>query len=322
MPPNEKNINEVKDIKFDTDTEHVIVLDWDDTLLSSSALSSRGYRLDSPLERPCPANGNGAMMTPEALLLDLQLKAIEQYACLVITKCVEIASNSVYIITNAETGWVQLSAQKFIPGVVSLLSKVKIISARSTYESMFPDSPLKWKLTAVQEKILKTLPEHKEKNVLSIGDSHVEREAVRTATRNLPRTRTKTLKFVERPSMEQLRRQLELIISCFPSLLSHETDFDLQLTVTFTDPSPGNYSIASYPSVLTTSSFLPLSPLSASSIGQVPIVPTTGTPSTPTASCSPTTPTATLVVPFCAPAPQPLTPTGAKWEEKDEMVST
>jgi hypothetical protein len=260
------------------------------------------------LERPCPANGNGAMMTPEALLLDLQLRAIEQFAIDLIKLCVSAAPNSVHIITNAETGWVQLSAQKFIPGVVPLLSKVKIISARSTYESMFPDSPLKWKLTAVQEKILKTIPEHKDKNVISIGDSHVEREAVRTATRTLGRVRTKTLKFVERPSMEQLRRQLELIALCFPSLIAHETDLDLQLTVTFTDPSPGNYCISSFPSVLTTSSFIPLSPLLASSIGSVPIVPSPGTPPSPSASGSPATPTATSVVPFCAPVVQPLTP--------------
>lgn len=51
----------------------------------------------------------------------------------------------VTVVTNAETGWVQLSAQKFIPLVVPMLAKLTIVSARSTYESMFPDSPLKWK---------------------------------------------------------------------------------------------------------------------------------------------------------------------------------
>ena len=51
----------------------------------------------------------------------------------------------VTVVTNAETGWVQLSAHKFIPLVVPILSKLTIISARSTYEPMFPGSPLKWK---------------------------------------------------------------------------------------------------------------------------------------------------------------------------------
>ena len=49
------------------------------------------------------------------------------------------------MVTNAETGWVQLSAAKFIPAVVPLLSRVSILSARSTYEGRYPDAPLKWK---------------------------------------------------------------------------------------------------------------------------------------------------------------------------------
>jgi len=72
----------------------------------------------------------------------------------------------------------------------------------------------------------------KEKNVLSFGDSHVEREAVRACTRGMPNTRTKSVKFAERPSVEQLRRQIELVTNCFGYIFSHEGDLDLQLTVT------------------------------------------------------------------------------------------
>lgn len=72
----------------------------------------------------------------------------------------------------------------------------------------------------------------KERNVLSFGDSHVEREAVRACTRGMPNTRTKSVKFAERPSMEQLRRQIELVTNCFGYIHSHEGDLDLQLTVT------------------------------------------------------------------------------------------
>jgi len=265
-------------------------------------------------------------------LLDIQLREIEKVAVLVLTAALTAAPNAVHIITNAETGWVQLSAQKFIPGVVPLLSKVKILSARSTYESLFPDAPLKWKLSAIQDKILKNIPENKEKNVLSIGDSHVEREAVRAATRNMARTRTKTVKFAERPSMEQLRRELELISLCFPSFLSHESDLDLQLTVTFTDPSPGNYSIGSTsaPSVLLTSSFAPLSPTTATVIGSVPILPSpplspmTPSPSTPATPTS--IPVSSVVVSSSChsssnSSSQPISGQG-KWNKEEEMVSS
>ena len=85
-----------------------------------------------------------------------------------------------------------------------------------------------------QERItaLAPLNSKREKNILSFGDSHVEREAVRACTRGMPNTRTKSVKFAERPSMEQLRRQIELVTNCLQYIYSHEGDLDLQLTVT------------------------------------------------------------------------------------------
>jgi len=117
----------------------VIIFDWDDTLLASSFLSSRGYRLDTEMEK-----------SNDHAMVEAQLRELE----VAVTSLVNLASNygSVHIVTNAETGWVQLSAQKFMPAIVPLLSKVNIISARSTYEPTHPDSPLKWKFCAMLDK--------------------------------------------------------------------------------------------------------------------------------------------------------------------------
>lgn len=195
-------------------TQTVIIFDWDDTLLASSFLSSKGYRLDS--------------MTRSADV-DAQLKMLERS----ITQCLTLALQygDVHVITNAETGWVQLSAQKFLPSVVPLLDKVTILSARSTYEELYPDSPLKWKYCAFQQRLSSLFASKKVKNVISFGDSHVEREAVRAVTRGRADTKTKSVKFAERPSMEQLRRQLELVTNCFQYIYSHEGDLDLMLTI-------------------------------------------------------------------------------------------
>jgi len=223
MPPAEKKDAHGMEVTTfaSPNQETVIIFDWDDTLLASSFLSSKGYRLDSTIER-----------TPD---IDSQLRDLEQSVCSVLS--LALSYGCVHIITNAETGWVQLSAQKFIPAVVPFLSKVKVISARSTFEGMFPESPLKWKFYAFQEKLSKSFSEMKtEKNIISFGDSHVEREAVRAVTRGLPNTRTKSVKFAERPSMEQLRRQIELVTNCFQYIHSHDGDLDLQLTVTVNAP--------------------------------------------------------------------------------------
>jgi hypothetical protein len=44
--------------------------------------------------------------------------------------------------------------------------------------------------------------------------------------------RTKSVKFAERPTVEQLRRQLELVLNCLASLAAYEGDLDLMLQIT------------------------------------------------------------------------------------------
>jgi len=211
----------------------VVLFDYDDTLLASSFLSGKGYRLDSNEKDPSEEAGLKELEESVAGLLKLGMQC-----------------GHVHIVTNAETGWVQLSAQKFMPGLVPLLNKVKIISARSTFENVHPNAPVKWKYCAFQDAlsgIFGGLETKTPKNVISFGDSHVEREAVRAVTRGVPNIKTKSVKFAERPSMEQLRRQIELVTNCFNYIYQHDGDLDLQLTVTVNNgtgttnpPSPQN----------------------------------------------------------------------------------
>lgn len=217
--PSSCPIDEVslKDLPVERVMHTVIIFDWDDTLLASSFLSGKGFRLDTIME-PSPE-------------IETQLKELELSVINVLTLAIQYGE--VIVITNAETGWVELSAQKFIPGVVPVLNQVKVMSARSTFEESFPESPIKWKFYAFQEKLQAHFQEtKKDKNIISFGDSHVEREAVRAVTRNVPFTRTKSVKFAEHPTMEQLKRQIELITNCFQYILNHDGDLDLQLTVT------------------------------------------------------------------------------------------
>jgi hypothetical protein len=104
-----------------------IGFDWDDTLLCSSFLSSRGLRLDSDPNK----------------VKELESQLTELSHSIIAVLSLALQYGPVTVVTNAETGWVQLSCQKFIPLVLPMLNKLTIISARSTYEPMFPGSPLK-----------------------------------------------------------------------------------------------------------------------------------------------------------------------------------
>ena len=205
----------------------IIIFDWDDTLLSSSFLSSVQCRLDSEVS----SHPLHSVLTSQLAELDLCTSAL-------LSAALQHSPQHVHVVTNAETGWVQLSAAKFLPLTFAVLARCKIVSARSNYESLFPDSPLKWKYCAFQQQISAaggggslSLP----RSVISLGDSNVEREAVRAATRGMSHTHCKSVKFSERTDCVQLRRQVELVTRCFAYIVSHDAELDLQLTVSVND---------------------------------------------------------------------------------------
>lgn len=205
-----------------------IIFDWDDTLLASTWLASHGLRLDTPAEIPAEAQQ--------------ELRVLEGSVIRLLNQA--LALGTVHLVTNAEAGWIELSAAKFIPNVVALLPRVHIISARSTFEKMWPDQPKQWKVEAFRHQIgrlvgadnnlnndaVESKAVEPALNVLSFGDSVHERDALRLVTDEIPNALCKSIKFVERPTMEQLQRQLDLISQCMDNICLHGGDLDLMLT--------------------------------------------------------------------------------------------
>ena len=93
----------------------VIFVDWDDTILSSTVLTrTAGLRVDeaSPLD-------------PR---LVEELRALEMDALRFIEECQ--THGTMVIVTNAETGWVQLSGKRFLPRVLDALMKYHVGALR------------------------------------------------------------------------------------------------------------------------------------------------------------------------------------------------
>jgi hypothetical protein len=199
----------------------MIVFDWDDTILPSSWLSqSCGLSLE-PTE-----------LAPE---IACQLVEHEQMVIKLLTFAQHFGQ--VMIITNAETGWVQFSAQRFLPNVLPLVSQFKVVSARSTYEKAYPE-PSEWKSRAFQDELHSRFPEANFDglHVISFGDGELEREAVMNIGRELegtPKLHIKSIKLLERPSALQLRKQLELVHEYFHYICTCDVDLDLMLNINF-----------------------------------------------------------------------------------------
>jgi hypothetical protein len=109
--------------------------------MSSSWLATNGLRLDEP------------EVVPAAALK--QLAQLEASVVVLLERALEFGH--VTIITNAETGWVELSARKFMPGVLGVLQRVHVMSARSSFERLSPDSPADWKVRGAAPRPLPSL---------------------------------------------------------------------------------------------------------------------------------------------------------------------
>ena len=175
----------------------LIIFDWDDTLLCTSYLIRNGLNDEN---------------------IQLSLKDKDKISKLEISvyKLLSTAleKGDVFIITNANSGWVEYSAQKYYPSILNLLKNIKIISAREEYEYYFPDDPRMWKIQSFLN-IQRMLNLNLVTNIICLGDSFIEIEAGKILGSKFNQAFVKTVKFREFPKPDELNKQLNLVLNQF-----------------------------------------------------------------------------------------------------------
>jgi len=188
------------EIGFPEPESQLIFLDWDDTVLPTSFLAGHQIGLDG--------------VVPEALS-----ESFEEYAKVVrVTIQVLKLFGRVMIVTNAETGWVELTCAKFLPGLLPEIAELPRISARSEYEPKGFLGPAAWKTEAFAAQMQRHFGDA-EPNVLSVGDANHERVAVQRAAKRFD-VEAKSIKFIEKPDLEMLTREHTLLQEHFSHLQS------------------------------------------------------------------------------------------------------
>ena len=181
----------------------IIILDWDDTLLPTSFLSPGGiFNLDIKLSK----NDSEKLAKIEKEVSNLLNSAIEK--------------GEVFIITNADKGWVEFSANKFYPSIIGILSKIKIISAREEYGNVFPGDSAKWKIQTFLD-LQKYINLNLVTNLLCFGDSIIEIKAGKILASKFREAFIKTIKFKEAPKLDDLFKQLNLVNQQFKIYKKH-----------------------------------------------------------------------------------------------------
>ena len=198
-PPFSKlNINIKEQIKRKYNS--IIFFDWDDTLLCSSFLSKIGLFDD---EQTIKIN---------LKLIKDQLSKLEENVFKVLSISVKLGDT--FIITNASEGWVESSAKKYLPNIIKLFNKVKIISARTAYENQFPNDNKLWKL-AVFRDIANFYNKNIVTNIISFGDSNIENDAAVKVSSLFQECFIKNIKLKDNPKIEDMIKQLYLISKQF-----------------------------------------------------------------------------------------------------------
>jgi hypothetical protein len=139
-----------------------------------------------------------------------------------------INKGKVYIITNSSKSWFYFSSGKFFPNLDSILNKIKVISARDEYEDLYPGDTKIWKQKAflhLKNEINDNLPS----NIICFGDSSNELEAGKIFASHLSDSFIKTVKFKEKPEVEDLIKQLNLIVDKFDFIYSKAKNLSIKV---------------------------------------------------------------------------------------------
>ena len=185
----------MKILKLEPAKKHqtILIFDWDDTLLCTSFVKENEDFL------------------PHETIVEL-LEALDQASSDLISKATEYGE--VFIITNADEGWVEESAGTLLPRVLEVLQEknIKIISARKGYESRYPSEVGRWKMEAFLS-IKRYFDSQVITNIICIGDQLTEIDAAYLLAQQFNRSIIKTIKFKERPKPDELVKEVKLVIN-------------------------------------------------------------------------------------------------------------
>jgi len=175
----------------------VVIFDWDDTLLCTSWLVEHGQSI---LE-------NGKRQPFLRKIAELAEQLVDT----------AIRAGRTYIVTNAAPGWVEYSATRWVPELVPVLRRVKIISARGRFQQAYPMS--QWKIQAFLE-LQRDLDTTPITNLLALGDAEFEMDAIRAMGDKFEEKLVKTIKFRPEPTPATHIKQLEIVAKTFEAVVS------------------------------------------------------------------------------------------------------
>lgn len=216
--------------------QSMLIFDWDDTLCPSHWIRINRPKLQ--YFQPCPEDPRFKL--PLESLSDQVIKVLR--ASVLIAKTI--------ILTNAQVTWVEISCKNFMPRVWPVIQELKIdiVYARQSVEQDIAvcrdldynynaNAPQLWKERAMKDNISRFYSQYLHqswKNIVSIGDQLCEHNACRIVALARPtskkKCRTKTVKLIEEPSIENLVAENQVILQWLGGLVQFDGDLSVDLS--------------------------------------------------------------------------------------------
>lgn len=209
------NMSEFYTIHKGKMTHIIIFVDWDNTLLPTNLLT------------------NDSHYFKYGVISDDMLKQLAQLEKSVETLLDSIlAQANLFIVTNAELNWVNLSAQTYFPKLYKKLGNYKIISARDLHCDKFPKNIAKWKYEVFKQIIDKIKKDSNMKvHVVNIADGDLEYDAIKLLFKLHQNFYIKNVQIIEQSSISKLKKQLDLINTNLDTIVKHNGDLTVKLKI-------------------------------------------------------------------------------------------
>ena len=184
----------------------LFILDWDDTLLPTSFFDQQQTKTDG-----CDSDW-GILSELEHTIISLVQSML--------------TFGTVCIVTNSGGNWVKTSCQLYFPDLWQVIQDLPIISARSEFETFFPDDSYMWKHEAFQRIISSKVCQ-----VISLGDNPFDHKVAWTVAKQLKQKQLKTFQFKICPGVSELNEQLRAVSQILSHVVHQQGDMNILLKV-------------------------------------------------------------------------------------------
>ena len=188
----------------------VVIFDWDDTLLCTDVINNLkkdGYSISSIKNVV-----NHDISKSAGNLLKEALKY-----------------SIVYIITNAQPGWIEYSVENFVPNLKKIISLCKI-----KYACEYIPKGVQMTKSVIYHRVIS---KHKSNNCIAFTDSINDRRDFKNTCKIISEEKNingKHIKFAERPLIKHLITQQNLVKDNFRFIVNSDSNLDLMLNITIT----------------------------------------------------------------------------------------